>query len=41
DIDEEPMAVHLETSWITDVSYGRASFIDPIQPLNAPKEVSV
>ncbi|CAM2717941.1 unnamed protein product [Rotaria socialis] len=39
DIDEEPMAVHLETSWITDVSYGRASFIGPIQPLSAPKEL--
>ncbi|CAF4980689.1 unnamed protein product, partial [Rotaria socialis] len=33
------MAVHLETSWITDVSYGRASFIGPIQPLSAPKEL--
>ncbi|CAF3643377.1 unnamed protein product [Rotaria sordida] len=40
DIDEEPMAVQLETSWVTDVSHGRASFIDSVQTLNAPKTLT-
>ncbi len=45
DIDEEPMAVREETALENEVSYdgsfGRASFNQPIQPLNAPKTVSV
>ncbi|CAF4150987.1 unnamed protein product, partial [Rotaria sp. Silwood2] len=40
DIDEEPMAVQVETSWVTDVSHGRASFTESIQKLNAPKTLT-
>jgi hypothetical protein len=45
DIDEEPMAVREETAFENEVSYdgsfGRASLSRPIQPLNAPKTVSL
>ncbi len=44
DIDEEPMAVREEVALENEVSYpgsfGRASFTQPIRPLNAPKTVS-
>ncbi|CAF0807335.1 unnamed protein product [Rotaria sp. Silwood1] len=40
DIDAEPMAVQLETSWVTDVSHGRASFTESVQKLNAPKTLT-
>jgi len=45
ELDVEPMAVREETALENEVSYdgsfGRASFTQPIQPLNAPRTVSV